>query len=199
MNREFNCNYKGELHFSWYSLEDKNVENEIPNCDSVVVQEIQADEVWFWQVFVLPKEWDLPCTRRAARLFLVKQPHIASMTGKMRVCQLWLTAKWQIFTRVLLPKETKGWRKLLLRIREGRMHDFVFIAFAASLVQLLLRKLSNLTVLCALGKQSGNESWKSGEKTSKKKAKYIDWGLKMMEKMKTILGMEILHNKCSLG
>lgn len=50
----------------------------------------------------------------------------------------------------------------------------MFIAFAASLVSLLLRKLSNLTVLCALGKQSGNEQWKSGGKTSKKKAKYID-------------------------
>lgn len=32
---------------------------------------------------------------------------------------LCLTAKWQIFTWVLLPKETKGWRKLFLRIREG--------------------------------------------------------------------------------
>lgn len=52
--------------------------------------------------------------------------------------------------------------------------------------------------LSSSDKQLGNEYWKNGMKSLRKKARSTDWELRMMERMIIILGMEIQPNKCNL-
>lgn len=119
MSREFSCNYKGELHFSWYCLEGKNVKNGISNCYEMVVQEAEAGEVWFWQVLYCLGNEISHVPGELLSCFWWKSHILLQWQGKWESATL--TAKWHIFTWVLLPRETKGWRKLLLRIKERWM------------------------------------------------------------------------------